>query len=309
MPSLQAHKTAFWVALLPGLALFAAGCAPFGARETLLYRSNFAAYQLYEEDYPDAALAEELGPTSPLQALDAGALRAMLGALEFRRQLTWTVAEGKVFSERELEYLLPYLAESITALPAGSRLLFTSRYDPDRSVLSREYRTTGLLWRDSSGINLLFGEIHETIAPTEALRNYDWTDISPVSFYRAYPDLELKSSERFAFKQVRGRPHRTWAVFAIDAAASAETPAAPVSSDAANPSEAPTEAEASPTEEQGVAPGRAETPPVEGESFIEPAPARPSATERLRELNRALEDGLVSPGEYEVQRRRILSEY
>ncbi|MBX7057032.1 MAG: hypothetical protein K1X75_03125 [Leptospirales bacterium] len=289
------------LAILPFVLLAGSGCAPFSSREALVYRKNFASYRLFEEDYPDTDLQSKIGPTQALPPIDAAQLHALLSGLRYRRQLAWSVAEGPIFQDRELEYLSPYLLESLQLLPAGYRLLFTSRYDADRSVSSREYRTTAMLWQDQSGLNLIFGEIHEAIPGGQSLNSAEWTDVSPISFHRAFPDLEILSASSFQFKSVDGRNHRTWLVFGAPSLAPAE------SSSAAEPGAAATQ---SPADPQQTPTSAAPASGSEPESYV-PAPAAPqrSAADRLRELNRSLEDGLISPSEYEGERRRILSEY
>lgn len=292
-----------------GAVLLLFACSSFAARETVVLRANFALYRIQAADYPDDALRAELGPPRNSPELSAQQIVALLGGFAYKRELTWSRAEGRVFERSELEYFAPLLAEALRNTSPDYRLVLVSRHDPDRSVLSRSYRTTAVLWTDANGLNLLFGEIREPTPANELFQSANWNDIAPISFRRAYPDLELKPDEFYQFKTVGGFTHLTWAVVDLERIASlAELPtdadgsgATPTESNAAEPGAG----EQKPADAATIGPEiGAEKPPADA-----PETAPTSLRQRLTDLNRALEEGLITAEEYQRERTRILSEH
>lgn len=302
-----------------GAALLLFACSSFAARETVVLRANFALYRIQAADYPNDALRAELGPPRNSPELSAGQLIALLGAFNYKRELTWSRAEGRVFERSELEYFAPLLAEALRNTSPDYRLVLVSRHDPDRSVLSRSYRTTAVLWTDANGLNLLFGEIREPTPANELFQSADWNDIAPISFRRAYPDLELKPDEFYQFKNVGGFTHLTWAVVDLDRVAAFAD--APTAADADADTDANTDANTdpasgTPTEstdasEQKPADAASIGPEIGADKPQSAAPETAPLTlrQRLADLNRALEEGLITAEEYQRERTRILNEH
>jgi hypothetical protein len=283
-------------------------CSSFAARETVVLRANFALYRIQAADYPNDAIRAELGPPRNSPELSAQQIMALLGAFAYKRELTWSRAEGRVFERSELEYFAPLLAEALRNTSPDYRLVLVSRHDPDRSVLSRSYRTTAVLWTDANGLNLLFGEIREPTPANELFQSADWNDIAPISFRRAYPDLELKPDEFYQFKTVGGFTHLTWAVVDPDRIESlADVPA-----DAAQSNPASTDSGAAESAQDQKPPEGATISPEIGADKPQaevPATAPASLRQRLTDLNRALEEGLITAEEYQRERTRILNEH
>ncbi len=300
---------------LGALALLFA-CSSFAARETVVLRANFALYRINALDYPDATLRAELGPPRNSPELSAPQIIALLGAFAYKRELTWSRAEGRVFERSELDYFAPLLAEALRNTSPEYRLVLVSRHDPDRSVLSRSYRTTVVLWTDANGLNLVFGEIREPTPANELFQSADWNEIAPISFRRAYPDLELKPDEFYQFKSIGGFTHLTWAVVDLERIASLAEAAPVADAPAEPPAGAATSADQPPPADSGASREKpadaanispeigADTPRADA-----PGAAPVSLRQRLGDLNRALEEGLITAEEYQRERTRILNEH
>ena len=261
------------------LALFA--CSSFNQKEPVAYRQYVAVFRLDGAIYPEGDLATVVPPTGQWDELSPECLRALLGNLEFRREHVWGPITGRVFYRGQLEEVVRVVGEAQSSIPAGYRMVVVSRFDPDRSVLSRMDRTTLMLWRDENGINVVFGEIKDQFPQNQFDPSVadDWTEVLPINVGQAPADLRLLPSEDFEYKLVAGRTHYTWAIFDPARVASLEfrPPGASESDAAAESAEQSTE--------------------------------HTDLTSRLRELSEALEAGLITREEYEAQRQRILEQH
>lgn len=291
------------LALLGALAWGSAACTAFYTKEPVLYRKNVAVYKVPAADYPGGDVADLMAPTQPFPELDVAGLSGALGNLEYKRQSAWGETHSRVFDAEELALIAPPIVEAMANTGPEYRLVVVTRFDRDKSVLSRMERNTLMLWTDEDGLNINFGEIREEIPENDFQSEADWTEILPVSFERAYPDLELVDEEFFELKKVGGFTHRTWAVIKVDDLAALKYhPQAPETGrrevgkaghDAAKKSASDVDTES------------------RSESYFDEAnaPADRDPTERLRKLKRALDEELISPEEYEAQRQRILGDF
>ena len=130
--------------------------------------------------------------------------------------MAWGETHARVFYDEELRLIAPSIAEAMANTGPEFRLIVVTRFDHDKSVLSRMERNSLVLWTDDAGLNVNFGEIREEIPNNDFRVDKDWTEVLPVSFARAYPDLELVPQDYFQLKQVGGYTHRTWAVIPVE---------------------------------------------------------------------------------------------
>ena len=269
------------------------------------YRKNVAVYKVAAADYPGGQVAGLLAPMQPFPELTVSGLIDALGNLEYKRQSAWGETHSRVFDAEELELIAPPIVEAMANTGPEYRLVVVTRFDRDKSVLSRMERNTLMMWTDEDGLNINFGEIREEIPDNDFQSESDWTEILPVSFERAFPDLALVDEEFFELKQVGGFTHRTWAVIKVgDLAALKYRPQAP---ETGRSEEGDGAADGKTTGENPDA-GNGES---RNESYFDEAnaPADRDPTERLRKLKRALDEELISPEEYEAQRQRILGDF
>lgn len=211
--------------LFLSILVASSGCnSGFSKREPLLQGYNVALFQLDADDYPASDLQEMLSPSEKFPALTPEQLRMVLSKLRFQRLDIWGTVERDVFYEEELKIITPILAEALPMVEPGHRLVLISRYDQDRAVISRMERVTAVIWLDKAGLNVILGEIREAIPNHDRMVQDDWTEIFPVSFRRAYPDLYLlpPTSSVFHLKKMKNMVHRTWAVFDLESLKEAE---------------------------------------------------------------------------------------
>lgn len=279
-----------WLPLIVGAILLTQGCmGGFYSMENRILDNYFAIYTIESEDYPDEDLRTYMAEQTAFPEMNAGDIMQLLGGLRFRRESLWGTDVRPVFYPREISRFAPQLARTMRTSGQNERILLISRFDPDESVLSRMERTTLILWQDANGLNLVFGEIKEPIPHDDFLVDDNWTEVLPVSFRKAYPDLELVSTDAFEYKRVGDYDHQTWAVMA---------PATMQS--ILDQDEAP----GFDTEDSYFSASDDDEPRGSG-----PQESEATLTEKLRQLEKARKEGLISEEEYGDKRAEILRDF
>ena len=316
------------VALLSLSGLLAANlfatCTAFYTKEPILYRKNVAVYRVPAAEYPGGAVGATLTGVQPFPKMEVAQLIDTLGNLEYKRESAWGETHGRIFYDEELRLIAPAIVEAMANTGPEYRLIVVTRFDRDKSVLSRMERNTMALWTDEEGLNINFGEIREEIPNNDFRIDDDWTDVLPIGFDRSYPDLEVVPDEFFQLKKVRGYTHHTWAIVNLDdlprlkyrpevdpegvndvntenAASEQKKPAAETGADKKTK---PDSTESYFREDTG-----ADRTSPDATRSGETSPPKADPTERLRKLKEALDAELISPEEYQTQRQRILDEY
>lgn len=278
------NKAIFKLFLLTGLGLLAISCSSFYNLEKIMERRMVVIYQLADKNYPpeDSSIREQVAEPLDFPEIERSKWHAVLGNLHYKRQNLWSDTTGPIFAEEELPRLIHAVSEAQPQMKAGHRLVLVSRYDPNRSVLSRMHVNTALIWVDESGMNLVFGVIHEEMPVDDYHSDEDWSQISPISLKESFRDLEVLPADFFQFKEINKKEHRTWAVVSLEKLASL-------------------------TYESRTEEPEADNSDDTSESAKKQSTRTPA--QRLRDLQKALDDGLITEDEYQQQRERILKEF
>lgn len=274
--------------MLAVIVLVLVGCSSFNQLEPVHTQRMVVIYQLDDASYPenDSSIRDEVPSPSAFPELSAERWQAILGNLYFKRENLWSDTTGPIYAESELPRLCRSIVEATPLLKAGHRMVLVSRYDPDRSVLSRMRLNTALIWVDETGLNIVFGVIHEELPVDEFHTDEEWAKILPISLKQSYRDLQVLPEEFFSYKEIQKLPHKTWVVMPIENLEkmefeSREKKDKKGDADSKNKNE---------TEQPG--PAKKRTP-----------------AERLRSLQKALDEGLITEEEYQIERERILKEF
>ena len=256
--------------------LFSVACSSrFNKLEYLNDYENLALYRLKAREYPprgskikkQMSAMKEFPPLGPEQIID------LLGNFEYVRDSYWGRVQRRVFYKDELEYMAPFISQQLTKLGSEYRLVIVSRFDPDKSVLSRMERVSALLWIDEEGYNVVFGEIRTEIPQNDFLVDTDeWKNVYPVSLNRAYHDLSLVKGDFFQKKEIDGKIHETWAQIS----------------------------------EEKLATLRYK--PLEQQKKIA-APTSEDISERLKSLQKAKDEGLITEEEFQAKRKQMLDSF
>ncbi|MEQ8351398.1 MAG: hypothetical protein RH862_07935 [Leptospiraceae bacterium] len=260
----------------------------FYSRENKILDNYFAIYTIESDAYPDEELRAYMGQQQKFPRMKPSDLIQILGGFKFRKESMWGSDVRPVFDPAEVERFAGALARTIETIEENQRILIISRFDPDESVLSRMERTSMILWYDSNGLNLVFGEIKEPVPYDDFLTEDNWTEVLPISFRKSYPDLSLVSSDSFDYKRVGDYDHHTWAVLADTSMASLL--------------------------ERKQAPGFDASESYFSETSGEPKGSGPvdsekTLSERLKQLEKAHKDGLITEQEYKEKRAEILDSF
>lgn len=259
----------------------------FYSRENRILDNYFAIYTLESQAYPDDELQAYMGKQQKFPAMKPSDLMQILGGLKFRKESLWGTDVRPVYYPAEVERFATALSRTMEIVGENQRILLISRFDPDESVLSRMERTSLILWYDSEGLNLVFGEIKEPVPYDDFLTEDNWTEVLPVSFRKSYPDLSLVSSESFDYKRVGDYEHHTWAVLADTSLQSLLDRKQAPGFDASESYFTDT------SEPKGSGPQDSEK----------------TLSERLKQLEKARKDGLITEQEYKDKRAEILDSF
>ena len=260
----------------------------FYSRENQFLDNFFAIYTIDASDYPDDdVMRTYLGTQQAFPELNTGDLVQILGGLKFKKESLWGDSVRPVFYPAEVERFAGQLVRTMKAAGPDKRILLISRFDPDESVLSRMERTSVVIWNDSNGLNLLFGDIKDPVPYDDFLTDDNWTEVLPISFRKAYPDLSLIGSSAFEFKKVGEYDHETWAVIGSESMQSLMDGKAPTYE-----------------EDDSYFTETTEEPRGQG-----PAESEATLKEKLRQLGEARKAGLITEEEYKSKREEILQSF
>lgn len=272
----------FFFAPVCGLlcTVFLASCASgFYDRQPLYELDNAAFYRVSHDEYPEEEVRKHVPVPQKMPEYSAEDLEKILLTFQFERQLAWSDRKGPVFYPQEVKSFSKELSEALKLVPEGYRLILVSRYDPDKSVLSRAERVTAVIWYDKAGLNIVFGEIRHELQQPDYLIRDNWLEILPVSMRRNYSDLRLVEDDAFTLRKIGDFTHRTWAVLDEQQVASVLARGAP-----------------------GFAakPGQNEPASENGDETL---------SARLKQLEDAKEAGLITEKEYKEKRAEVIKEF
>ncbi|MCE9596537.1 MAG: SHOCT domain-containing protein [Spirochaetia bacterium] len=244
----------------------------FGKRETILARRDIVISRVDASLYPDPATQKDLEELRPLPELSADQLQRILFSFAFKDG----DQEISVFRHTELKPVSLQVLEAIKRLNANDRLIVVSRHDKKEIILNRPDRTSMLIWNDASGLNFVFGTIREDMLDGSDQDRDAWKDIASIPLNRSKSEYSLLPSPFYTLRKLKsGETHPTWAVFTQ--AQLASLPQVPDSA-------------------ASVAKKEEKVQPVD-------------LTQKLAELKKAFDQGLITKDEYETKRKEILGKY
>ncbi|MBE7411713.1 MAG: hypothetical protein L6Q54_04800 [Leptospiraceae bacterium] len=202
----------FLVNLIICLSLFRCSTG-FDSRK-LVYNTSDSAYYLLEKDqFPNKKLVS--GAFLHPFTMDESKIMDILGNLKVKKKNSFGETSIYIFSLGELKLISRDLSQLFGNLKEKEGAVFISKFDDIKSVLSTYKRTTGLIWVDSNGLNLLFGEIKSAL-PRDYKSFFDWTNIRPISMNVVADENEIEEDSFFQFNTVSGFKNRKWLIFKLD---------------------------------------------------------------------------------------------
>jgi len=265
----------FYVVLLGSIL----SCGAAAHLKKVFVYKNQAIYRIPDDVLPDdEEILKISGPGKPFPKISKETLYAMLGNLQYKYDGLLGLQLRPIFYPGELDELVPLVLQAMEATPDKERLIIFSRFDPDRSVLSRAEKVSFLMYANDEGISIVFGDIRDKIPIDDPLAEDRWLFLPVFRFKSAPRNLKIVPDSFFQFKKINGMDHYTWIVYKADALASLQyKPFEP-------------KKEVSETKED-----------VKSEGDI--------VLERLRKLKKAKDDGLITEEEYQERKKEILKEF
>jgi hypothetical protein len=258
------------------VCIFFASCAVSTNVKRVAVYKNQAVFTVPDDILPeDEDILKVTGRAGSFPQLSEASITAMLGNLKYKREGLIGKSIRPVFYEEELKELVPIFMQAMLHSPPGQRLIVFSRYDHDRSVLSRAEKVSFLCFAGDDGINILFGDIREPIPIDDPLAEDRWLFLPVFRFLSSQKDVRIESDTFFKFKKVNNMDHRGWVVF--DPAVIANLKYAPPVSKSDKPETAKDSEEAN--------------------------------LEKLRQLKKAKDEGLITEEEYQAKKKEILKDF
>ncbi len=188
--------------------------AGFESRRLVYNTSEIAYYTLEKGDFPNPKLL--IGSYKHPHSMDEKKIMDILGNLKVKKQNSFGEVSMYIFSLVELKNISRDLSQVLANLKEKEGAVFISKFDDDKSVLSANKRTSGLVWIDANGLNIIFGEIKRGFARESAKNFFEWTNIQPISMNVVADENEIEEDSVFQFNSVRGFKNRKWLIFKLD---------------------------------------------------------------------------------------------
>jgi hypothetical protein len=195
--------------------LFFLQCASgFYKKERIYLSDNTAVYLIDEDAYPDdKELKKYIKPVKNFPDDAIKKISLVLTNLEVEKEGLFSKDIYPLVYPQQMEQLQDILKDILPNVPPKKRILIVQKFDPFRTVLSKDKRSTMLLWYDEDGYNIVFGEIHEDLLPDSFSSETNWLDIFPVSLKQNNPKQKILKKDFITFKQMGDFTHYNWIIF------------------------------------------------------------------------------------------------
>ncbi len=186
----------------------------FHKKENVYLSNQIAIYLYNQEDYPeDKEIKAHLKDIQKFPENSYEKLISLFENLKIEKKTFFSREIYPLFYPEQIYELSKVLKDVIINLPDRKRILIVQKYDPFKTVMSKNKRTTFLLWYDDDGYNLVFGTVHEDLLPDLFLsEEKDWLDIYPISLKRSEPNQQKVKEDYFDYKKIGDFTHYTWLI-------------------------------------------------------------------------------------------------
>ncbi|WCL50867.1 LA_1326/LA_4305 family lipoprotein [Leptospira sp. GIMC2001] len=195
---------------------FVLNCASGVNARKLIHRSYKAGYYSLEVDAiatRDRRLLEESPLKHPIKNITEDQWKGILGNLKFKKESSVGDMIYYIFPEDELNDIIPDLKVAVSDLDETKTLIVITKFNDVKGVVSRDLRTTFLLFQNKKGINILFSEIHQDMIGIETSNYYEWSVIPEIQFRNNYDPINIVENKFFDFALVNGFKNRMWLQF------------------------------------------------------------------------------------------------
>jgi hypothetical protein len=197
--------------------LLAQTCATGIASRKIIFRnSNSSFYSLYRDALPSRD--RQFLPESfshPSSEVTADEWKGILGNLKFRKESSVGNMIYPIFALDELDDLVRNLIPALSKIESDQMLVIISKFNDTKSVVSRDRRTSLLIFIHEQTVNLIFGEIQDDMGNIETGNFYEWSVIPEIGVKNNYRPLRVYPSEIFQYGKVDGFDNQLWLIFSL----------------------------------------------------------------------------------------------
>jgi hypothetical protein len=194
-----------------------AQCASGITSRKLLYRdfkSGYYSYDLEEIAKKDSDLIKQ--PLKhPIKSITKEEILAALGNLKFKKESSVGNMIYYVFAKEELDDLIQNIVISLAKIREDQVLVVVSKFNDIKSVVSRDNRTSFLVFVNEDGLNLVFGEVHQDMIGIETENYYEWSVIQEIQLRNNFNPIRIIPSDEFTFAKVKDYENRMWLQFSM----------------------------------------------------------------------------------------------
>ena len=187
-------------------------CAGYTTKKNLFLDEHAAIYTV---DLTPV-LSETVEPPTTFPDLSLKKIVSLLGNLQYKKSGVLTNEMGRVYRHEELEYIAPLIEAELKKLETGEALLLLTRFDPLKTPLSRMERVTLLMWNDTSRLNLVFGDLRQSLIYEYMGSNTEWLSVYPIDLKESESCCEVMGPPEFEYKKIGDSVHKKWVRIAVD---------------------------------------------------------------------------------------------
>ena len=187
-------------------------CAGYTTKRNLVLDGHAAIYTV---DLTPV-LSEAVEAPSKFPDLNLNTVKSLFGNLHYKKSGILTSESGRIYRHEELEYIAPLVEEELKKLDTGEALLLITRFDPFKTPLSRMERVTLLMWNDSSRLNLVFGDLRQTLVYEYMESDEGWLSVFPIDLEESESCCEVVGPPEFDYKKIGDSVHKKWVHIALD---------------------------------------------------------------------------------------------
>lgn len=196
------------------LFLLLLNCFASFSNKRLVYETKDTAFYLLEkEDILHSELMAE--PFLHPYKISQKKLKDIFSGIQYIRSTRMGDYQDYLFSEEELDMISKDLSNVVSNLKQDETVVVVSKYDPIKSVISVHKRTSFILWFDSNGMNVVFGEFQKVVSREQMRSQHDWAIIPEIHLKRkkvSYVYLD-ENDKQYTFKNINGYPNKRWIIF------------------------------------------------------------------------------------------------
>lgn len=201
--------------LLILLSLIYSSCFLFPKREVLYSTKTSVYYKVPKSEITGSKLYIKEKFEHPY-VIEPKTIEDILGNLRYKKTTRINEFKDYIFEIEELSRLAIELKEVFENIKPDEAILAISLYNHTKSVISNYKRTDFLMWVDSKGLNVVFGEIQTDLSRNVSSNFFEWSQIPEIHITITPDENEIIPDTFYTFNKVKGFANKKWLLFPLD---------------------------------------------------------------------------------------------